>query len=113
MFRRGDGAPCGTLDGPRSAEACERAFRALRHMGFGERKARRAVERARNSDDTETVLRRALSRLTRSLPPGADVNAETRCARRSPTSPRVGQSSAVDSNAPRAAVLTKQASQTP
>jgi hypothetical protein len=64
MFRRGDGAPYGTFDSPDAADRCERAFRALRTMGFGEREVRRAVEQARSSDDIETVLRRALSLLT-------------------------------------------------
>jgi hypothetical protein len=63
-FRRSDGARYGALDSPRVADACERAFRGLRGMGFGEREARRAVERTRSASDTETVLRRALALLT-------------------------------------------------
>jgi len=63
VFRRSDGSDYGALDAPRSADACERAFRGLRSMGFGERETRRAIERARDSGDTETVLRRALSLL--------------------------------------------------
>jgi hypothetical protein len=62
-FRRGDGACYGALDSVGALDHCERAFRGLRQMGFGERKARRAVERARTAGDTETVLRRALSLL--------------------------------------------------
>jgi hypothetical protein len=64
VFRRGDGAPYGTLDSPHAADGCERAFRALRSMGFGEREARRAVERARSCAGSEAVLRGALSLLT-------------------------------------------------
>jgi hypothetical protein len=36
VFLRGDGAPYGTFDSPHAADGCERAFRALRSMGFGE-----------------------------------------------------------------------------
>jgi hypothetical protein len=63
-FRRGDGSPYGALDSPLGVEVSERAFRGLRGMGFGEREARRALERVRCSGDTETLLRRALSLLT-------------------------------------------------
>jgi len=64
VFRRSDGGRYGAMDSPRAADACERAFRGLRSMGFGERDARHAVERARSSGHTEAVLRRALSLLT-------------------------------------------------
>jgi hypothetical protein len=62
-FHRGDGGSYGALGAVGALDACERAFRGLRRMGFGERDARRAVERARTAGDTETVLRRALSLL--------------------------------------------------
>jgi hypothetical protein len=64
VFRRSDGLPYGAFDAPRSADACERAFRGLRGMGFGEREARDALDQVRSSGDTETLLRRALSLLT-------------------------------------------------
>jgi hypothetical protein len=64
VFRRSDGERYGALHAPRPADACERAFRGLRGLGFGEREARRAVERTRGSGDTETLLRRALSLLS-------------------------------------------------
>jgi hypothetical protein len=67
-FRRADGARYGALDSPCVADACERAFRALRGMGFGEREARRALERVRGEGDTKTLLRRALSLLTERAP---------------------------------------------
>jgi hypothetical protein len=38
--------------------------RGLRSLGFGEREARRAIERVRSSGDTETLLRRAIALLT-------------------------------------------------
>lgn len=64
MFERGDGRAYGALDSPRAADACERVFRGLRGLGFGEREARRAIERVRGVGDTATLLRRALSLLT-------------------------------------------------
>ena len=64
IFRRSDGGRYGALKAAVSVDACERAFRGLRNMGFGEREVRRAIERAECSDDTETLLRRALSLLT-------------------------------------------------
>lgn len=63
-FRRSDGGRYGALDSPRSADACERAFRGLRALGFGERESRRAIEQTRCAADTEAVLRRALALLT-------------------------------------------------
>jgi len=70
VVRRGDGGPYGALNAPRSADACERAFRALRRLGFGERESRSAIERTRSAGDTETILRRALSLLTERVAPG-------------------------------------------
>jgi hypothetical protein len=64
VFRRGDGAPYGSLDAPRAADARERAFRGLRGMGFRDREVREAIERVSGSGDTETLLRRALCWLT-------------------------------------------------
>jgi hypothetical protein len=64
VFRRSDGERYGALDAARSTDTCERALRGLRRLGFGEREARRAIERTRSSGDTETLLRRALSLLT-------------------------------------------------
>jgi 5-methylcytosine-specific restriction endonuclease McrA len=64
VFRRADGAAYGALGAPRRVDAGERAFRGLRGLGFGEREARRAVERVRSAGDTATLLRRALSLLT-------------------------------------------------
>jgi hypothetical protein len=64
VFERGDGRAYGALDSPRAADACERVFRGLRGLGFGEREARRAIERVRGVGDTATLLRRALSLLT-------------------------------------------------
>jgi hypothetical protein len=64
LFRRVDGLRYGSLDAARAADACERAFLALRGMGFGEKVARHAIDHVRSQGDTETVLRRALSLLT-------------------------------------------------
>jgi len=70
VFRRSDGSDgsdgsdYGALDSAHSAGVCERAFRGLRSLGFGEREARRGIERTRASGELETVLRRALSALT-------------------------------------------------
>jgi hypothetical protein len=64
VFRRSDGVRYGALDSPHAADARERAFRALRGMGFGERETRRALDQVRSFVDTETVLRRALTLLT-------------------------------------------------
>ena len=57
VFRRSDGSRYRTLGVPRSADACERAFRGLRSLGFGEREARHALERTRSAGTIETVLR--------------------------------------------------------
>ena len=64
VFRRADGETYGALTSPNTTDACERTFRALRGLGFTERESRQAIERVRNSSDTETMLRRALSLLT-------------------------------------------------
>jgi Holliday junction resolvasome RuvABC DNA-binding subunit len=64
LFRRADGLRYGSLDAARAADACERAFLGLRGLGFGEKEARRAINRLRVEGDTETLLRRALSLLT-------------------------------------------------
>ena len=64
-FHRSDGALYGALHSPRDADACTRAFSALRHLGFGERQSREAIQRA-GTGDTESVVRRALAVLTAS-----------------------------------------------
>jgi hypothetical protein len=71
-FRRSDGAKYGTTATAPSADACERAFRGLRGMGFGEREVRSALARVRELTDrpsgsslsTESILREALVILT-------------------------------------------------
>jgi hypothetical protein len=74
LVRRGDGATYGAMTSAPGADAYERAFRGLRGMGFGEREARRALERVRSHEEpagsarnTEWLLRRALARLTERL----------------------------------------------
>jgi hypothetical protein len=75
VFRRSDGTRYGTTTTAAAADACERAFRGLRGMGFGERETRRALDRVREREgtsnetmfSTDAILREALAMLTPSV----------------------------------------------
>jgi 5-methylcytosine-specific restriction endonuclease McrA len=67
-FQHADGTPYGSLPTAPNAEAQTQVFRALRGLGFGEREARRALERvlreSGNAGEMQTVLRQSLAILT-------------------------------------------------
>ena len=66
-FFHADGTPYGALVSPDVAELKTKAFQALRHMGFKETEARRALDAIKSDVGTltlETIVRQALSVLT-------------------------------------------------
>lgn len=66
VFRRPDGAPYGQIESPDAAEVYQKAFVALRGLGFRETDARRTLQRVRLehcASDVESVVRRGRSML--------------------------------------------------
>jgi hypothetical protein len=66
VVRHADGALYGRVESPAAAEVYQRAFIALRGLGFREGEARRTLEKLRRdncANDVESVLRRGLAML--------------------------------------------------
>lgn len=66
VFRHADGAVYGQVESPKVADVCQKAFVALRRLGFRETEARRTldvVRREAGASDVESVVRRGLAML--------------------------------------------------